>query len=125
MQRQEISQQQFERIRADIGIDAETFKRTQLGQYILDHCERVAEEHTKQLKRVDPHDEKRIRDLQHEIWKHESFEVFLDEAINSGQAAIHNLQQMEANTDDEANYIEPPRGDRSGDFAEPPELPGE
>ena len=128
MPRQELTPQQYERIRADIGIDAETFKRTQLGQFILGHCERMAEEYTSKLKRVDPNNVNLVREYQNEIWKHEAFENFLDEAISSGHAAVNNLQKMEAFEDDENNYVtEPPaRGrDFETDFAEPPPMPGE
>ena len=119
---QEVTPQQYERIRADVGMDAETFKRTRLGTFILDHCARVSEKFTAELKRIDCNDAEGVRTLQNEIWKHETFELWLDEAISSGRAAMHNLERMESYTEDENNYVPPE--DTGGDYVEPPELPG-
>lgn len=122
-QRQEVTPQEYERIRAMLGNDAEAFKRTKLGQYIMDRAAHHVDQLTKELKRHDPVDTEGIRTLQNEIWKHETFEQWIDDAINSGHAAMQNLLQMEAFTDDENNYVPP--GDDGGDYIEPPEIPGD
>jgi len=121
-QRQEVTPQEYETIKAMLGADAETFKRTKLGQYILDRAATHVDQYTAQLKSHDPTDAKGIQHLQNEIWKHEAFEMWIDDAIISGHAAMQNLQQMESFNDDENNYMPPDEG--SGDYIEPPEMPG-
>jgi hypothetical protein len=122
MQRQTVTQQEYERIKAMLGADAEQFKRTKLGEYILDRCANEVEQAVTRLKKADPKDEDGIRELQNDIWKHETFELWLDDAIHSGHLAMQNLEVMEAH-DDEHNF-KPPEED-SGDYISPPELPGE
>ena len=121
-QRQEVTQQEYERIKALLGADAEMFKRTKLGQYILDRCANEAEANTRLLKKADPRDHEAIQHLQNEIWKNEAFEMFLDDAIHSGHIAMQNLETMEAH--DDPNNFAPPDDD-DGDYNSPPELPGE
>ncbi|MCP4469880.1 MAG: hypothetical protein GY815_04195 [Gammaproteobacteria bacterium] len=121
-QRQEVTPQKYERIRAELGADAEMFKRTKLGQYIMDRCAHNVEQFQNELKVIDCDDAKGIRTLQNEIWKHEAFGLWLDDAIASGGAAMQNLEAMEAYDEDENNYV-PPEDD--GDYVSPPELPGE
>lgn len=123
MQRQEVTQQEYERIKSMLGADAEMFKRTKLGQYILDRAAVAVEHFTNELKRIDPTNSVGIQKLQNEIWKHETFELWLDDAIQSGHLAIQNLEAMEAFDEDENNYVAP--GDDTGAPIEPPELPGE
>jgi len=121
-QRQQVTQQEYERIKAMLGADAEQFKRTKLGQYILDRCANEAEKAATRLKKADPRDHETIQALQNDIWKHESFELFLDDAIHSGHLAMQNLEVMEAH-DDENNFTPPTNDD--GEYISPPELPGQ
>lgn len=122
-ERQEITAQQYERIKATLGADAEMFKRTKLGQYIMDRCAVEVDKAFQALKSTPAEDTEKIRHWQNEIWKHETFELWLDEAINSGHGAMQNLKQMETVTEDENNYMPPPQ--EGGDLTEPPEMPGE
>ncbi len=127
--RQEVTPQEYERIKALLGADAEMFKRTKLGQYILDRCANASESAMRQLKKADPHDPKEIQHWQNEIWKNESFEIFLDDAISSGHLAMQNLERMEeADGEDDANYppqYQTPPEEDDGEHFSPPELPGE
>lgn len=119
----EVTQQEYERIKALLGADADMFKRSKLGQYILGITHNAIEVATNQLKKVDPRDHEGIQDLQNQIWKNESFEIFLDDAIHSGNLAMQNLRIMEDH-EDENNFTEPPP-DEDGDYISPPSLPGE
>jgi len=121
-QRQTVSQQEYERIKAMLGADAEQFKRTKLGQYILDRCANEVDKAVTRLKKTDPRDHETIQSLQNDIWKHESFGLFLDDAIHSGHLAMQNLEVMEVHEDE--NNFKPPEED-DGDYISPPELPGE
>jgi len=121
-QRKEVTMQEYERIKAMLGADAEQFKRTKLGQYILDRCANSVDQAVNRLKAHDPKDAEGIRDLQNDIWKNETFELFMDDAIHSGHLAMQNLEVMEAH-DDENNFM-PPSNDDDG-YVSPPELPGE
>lgn len=125
-QRQEVTQQEYERIKALLGADAEMFKRTKLGQYILDRCAIESERAMRELKKVDSRDHEAIQDLQNEIWKNESFELFLDDAIHSGHLAMQNLEKIdEASSEDDINFPQQPPEEDDGEHFSPPELPGE
>ena len=120
---QVVTQQEYERIKAMLGADAEMFKRTKLGQYILDRATNNVDKAVLKLKKHDPNDKDGIRDLQNEIWKNETLGMWLDDAIQSGHAAMQNLEAMEVHEDE--NNFAPPAEEDAGDIILPPEMPGE
>ena len=74
-----------------IGVDCEKFKASNVFRY-LEGCARMeAEAATDALKYVDPEDSKTIRTLQNEIWRHEQFITWLNEAISDGNVATSQL----------------------------------
>jgi len=95
--RKEVTHEQFERIRAVLGMDAETFRRTQLGQYIFDRIDVQQDQLIEELiveatKSSDP----KMIQLSLNIQMHRMLPKFIDEAIASGHNAEQNLEQMDA-----------------------------
>lgn len=93
----EVSHEQYERIRAVLGMDAETFRRTKLGQNIFDTIERLEDQLVEDLiveatKSSDP----KLIQISLNIQMHRMLPKFIDEAIQSGHNAEQNLDQMDA-----------------------------
>ncbi len=100
-EREEVSPEQFEVIKAVLGIDAETFKRTKLGQYIFGRIENEEGELIEQLiieacKCSDP----KLIQLGLDIQMRRRLPMFVDEAIQSGHAAERNIKTMESSQQD-------------------------
>ncbi len=99
-ERHEVSHQEFTKIKAELGIDADTFRRTNLGKYIYDRCKIEEEQAIEELIEADPADVKKGYELRNEIYKHRAMPKFIDDAIRSGRRAEDELRQQEAaNTD--------------------------
>jgi hypothetical protein len=99
-ERQEVTQEQFEVIKAVLGADAETFKRTKVGQYIYGRIANEEEQLIEDLIAADPEDAKLQREIRNEIYKRRTLPLFIEEAIQTGHAAQRNLEQMESNQQD-------------------------
>lgn len=95
-ERQQVSTDQYEVIKAVLGADAEAFKRTTIGQYIWGRIANEEEALIEELVAADPDDAKENRRIRNEIYKRRTLPMFIDEAIQSGHAAQRNLEQMEA-----------------------------
>jgi len=94
--REEVTPEKFEVIKAILGADAETFKRTKLGQYIFDRIENEEHELIEKLifeasKCADP----KMIQIALDIQMRRTLPKFVDEAIQSGHAAERNIEQME------------------------------
>jgi hypothetical protein len=76
---------------AVLGKQAEMFVSSDIGKYLLARAEDKSRICYEQLKKVAPWRQKRIRDLQNEIWKCESFRQWLIEAINEGEFASEEM----------------------------------
>lgn len=95
----EVSPEEFEVRKAVLGIDAETFRRTNLGQYIYDRIS-IQEEHLiEELISASPADVAKGAELRADIRMHRMLPKFIDEAIGSGHVAERNIRQMEEHTD--------------------------
>jgi hypothetical protein len=99
-ERQSVSQEQFEVIKAVLGADAEAFKRTKLGQYIYDRILTEEEQLIEDLIAADPEDAKANREIRNEIYKRRTLPKFIEEAIQTGHAAQRNIEQMESSQQD-------------------------
>lgn len=98
--KEEAAAAQADVIRAVLGQDAETFKRTKLGQYIYN---RIADEYEALLDQLiiaDPDDAKEQRRLRHEIYMRTALPKFIEEAIQSGHAAERNIKQADSQQHD-------------------------
>ena len=99
-EREEVSPEQFEVIKAVLGADAEAFKRTKIGRYIYDRIDNEEGRLIEDLIAADPDDVKKGTDLRNEIYKRRTLPMFIEEAIQSGHAARRNLDQMESTQQD-------------------------
>ena len=99
-ERQGVSPEQYEVIKAVLGADAETFMRTKLGQYILGRIANEEEQCIEELIAADPEDAAANRAIRNQIYLRRMFPKFIDEAIASGHAARKNIEQMESSQQD-------------------------
>ena len=78
---------------AIMGKDAEEFINSDIGQYVLGCAEQEIAEAADQLKRVHPWRTRRIRELQNQVWRAESFQSWLAELIVRGRQALQSLEE--------------------------------
>lgn len=95
-----VSPEQYEVIKAVLGADAETFRRTKLGQYIYGRVANEEEQLIEDLIAADPEDAKANREIRNEIYKRRIIPKFIDDAIQSGRVATRNIDQMESSSRD-------------------------
>jgi hypothetical protein len=100
-ERQEVSPEQYQLIKAELGIEGEQFKRTKLGQFIFDTIEREEENLIEDLiATASRSTDAELQRLCNEIYKRRILPMFIDEAISAGRAAEKNLAAMEAASTD-------------------------
>ena len=99
--KEEVTPEQYEVIKAVIGADAETFKRTKVGQYIMGRILNEEEQLIEQLiVKAMACSDPEIVNMALEIQMCRRFPMYLEEAIQSGYAAQRNIQQMESSQQD-------------------------
>jgi hypothetical protein len=99
-EREPVTPEQYEVVKAVLGADAEAFQRGKVGQYIFNRLEMEEERLIEELIAADPDDAKRGRLIRNDIYVRRSLPLFINEAIQTGNAAMRNLDQMESNTSD-------------------------
>lgn len=77
---------------AVFGREVENFLNTRIGKYLVGRAEVQAEAATERLKRTPAWRKRRITDLQNEIWKAESFQQWLADAVMDGQQALNLIE---------------------------------
>lgn len=80
--------------KAVLGKDAEDFIQSELGKTIIKMIEEERVEAVEQLKDVSPWRKNKIRVLQNQIWRCDSFKGWLAEIVISGQQAMSVLDQQ-------------------------------
>jgi hypothetical protein len=80
---------------AILGTDAQEFLNSELGQTILGFARMERDEAMEKLKTCAVWRKTRIRQLQNDIWKAESFEAWMVGLIQAGQVAIEQLENPE------------------------------
>ena len=70
-----------------LGREAQEFLASDVGRYLLGRAEQDKREAQDLLSRVAPWRKNRIRQLQNEVWRAESFVTWLAELINEGAVA--------------------------------------
>jgi len=78
---------------AMLGKDAEDFIQSEIGQYVIGCAEQEIAEAADQLKRVHPWRTRRIRELQNQVWRAESFQTWLAELVMRGRQALTTLEE--------------------------------
>jgi len=91
---------QMDRLKALLGIDAETFVRTNLGQYIFDRIANEEDQLVEDLilaamKSTD----QAIMQIALDINMRRTLPIFINEAISAGQAATNSLNQQDDHND--------------------------
>ena len=79
-----------------LGIEVEAFLTSDIGKYLVRRAEEELLNATELLTKVDPENPKEIRELQTRIWRANSVQQWMAEAIQSGWNAENTLQQMDA-----------------------------
>lgn len=99
-QRIELSPEQFEVQKAVLGVDAATFRRTKLGQYIFDRA--VVEEEgliEKLIQASLQSSDLSITRMAMDIQMRRMLPKYIEEAIESGRLAERNIDAMEGAED--------------------------
>ena len=78
---------------AVLGKDAEEFIASDLGRYLIGQADMEIEEAQEALCKVAPWRTRRIRDLQNQIWRAQSFKGWLLEMVTAGKAAVQVLEE--------------------------------
>lgn len=78
--------------RAQFGKQVELFWSSRVGEYLRARLQEVYTAAIQELKTVDPTDTKRIRELQNDIFKAESFELWLSQAVTDGLKSLDILE---------------------------------
>lgn len=96
-ERQEVSQQEFDIIKAVLGQDAEAFRRTHLGRYVFDRIQMEEEQLIEDLiEAALVCGETKVVNIALDIIMHRKLPLFIDEAMQAGRTAEHNIHQAEA-----------------------------
>ena len=78
---------------AMLGKDAEEFIQSEIGQFLIGCAEQEIAEASEQLKRVHPWRTRRIRELQNQVWRAESFQTWLAELVMRGKQALQSIEE--------------------------------
>lgn len=78
--------------RAAFGQQAQQFWSSQLGEYLQGRARECYTAAIRELKICDPTDAKRVSRLQGEVWRAESFEDWLSEAILDGLKSLDLIE---------------------------------
>ena len=79
---------------AELGEESRKFLESDLGRCILGMAAQEASIAEKKLSTVDPTDSKTITALQNEVWRANSFEQWLVELLDEGEAAMNVFKQQ-------------------------------
>jgi hypothetical protein len=78
---------------SELGTEAENFLGTELGKYLVQRAEAECEAAVESLKTVSPTATEEIRTLQNQIYRAESFQYWLGEAVTEGIVAFEQMQR--------------------------------
>jgi hypothetical protein len=81
------------RAEAILGKDAEEFISSELGRYIIGRVDQEREEAVQQLCKTWSWRRNRIRELQNQIWRCDTFKSWLADMVVRGKSAIDLLEQ--------------------------------
>jgi hypothetical protein len=79
---------------AILGRDAEEFVNSELGRYLISRAKREKEQAQVLLNKTSPWRRRRIQQLQNEIWRAESLEMWICELIMDGRNAERVLDEQ-------------------------------
>jgi len=76
-----------------LGDDADSFFKSDLGQYVVAKAQQVCDDALVGLRIVDPEDTKKIRELQNQISIAEGTLGWLQEMLITGRQTLETLQE--------------------------------
>ncbi len=74
-----------------LGLEVEGFLTSTVGRYLITRAEVEVQQAVEKLKTVDPTDAKAIQELQNQVYRAESVQYWLAEALQSGDNANAEL----------------------------------
>ena len=77
----------------DFGMEVEAFLDSSIGKFIIGRAEDEIDDSLEELKHVSPEDADKIRMLQNRIFRCESIQYWLAEAIQAGSNALRELTE--------------------------------
>lgn len=92
---EEVSQEEFRIIRARLGIEAESFERSHVGQYIYDQIDIDLDKFQAELLATSPHDVEKCVEIRNNILVRNLFTLWIQEAIRSGLNAEYELNEAD------------------------------
>ena len=75
----------------DFGAEVKAFLGTNIGKYLVAKAEGEVADAVEELKTVSPSDPVAIADLQNRVYRAESFQYWLAEAIQTGQSVEYQF----------------------------------
>jgi hypothetical protein len=84
---------------ARLGVEAETFLSSDLGQYLLGRAELEEQEALRRLSQVDPHDWKAVQAAQQKLSMARLVPGWIRDAIQNGRVAYLQLETEETEND--------------------------
>ena len=94
----EVTEEQFRIVRARLGIEAESFKASHVGQYIYDRVDQDLDKFRQELEDTDPHKVEKCVEIRNNIQVRKLFTLWIREAINSGLNAEQELEIADEET---------------------------
>jgi len=74
-----------------IGDDADSFFKSDLGQYVVAKAQQVCDDALTELRTVDPENTKKIRELQNQIYIAEGALSWLQEILITGRQTLESI----------------------------------
>jgi len=96
---EEVTREEYDVRKAVLGIDAESFKRTNLGKYVFDRIVVEEKQIIEELIAADPGDLIKNTKLRADIAMHRMLPKFMNEAIAAGHMAERNIRNNEDQKD--------------------------
>ena len=80
---------------AQLGVEAESFKSSRLGQYMVESAKDEILAASELLCTVDPYDREQIEKLQNEVYRANSFISWLNQLIEDSNFVIQEMRDEE------------------------------
>ena len=80
---------------AQLGVEAESFKSSRLGQYMVERAKGEIIDASELLCTVEPEDVRQIMHLQNQVYRANSFISWLNQLIEDGNFVIQEMRDEE------------------------------
>lgn len=96
---QRTPEDQLRLAEVDLGLAVEQFLRSAVGKYLVGRAKHELDDAVERLKLINPYQPRAIQEIQNEIWRADTFEKWLTDAILHGRNAEEQLTSSENNGD--------------------------